>query len=88
MEERYPYLRFVIGAAQLLAGAVAAVVILGGTLRACHFGGFGGVVALLAAVIIASVAWIATMATIESIQLFLDIEQHTRKIAERPGGPT
>lgn len=83
MEDRYPYLRFVIGAAPLLAGAVAAVVFLGGTISACQQGGFAGFASFVLSAIVAGVAWIGAMVWIESIQLFLDIEQNTRKMASQ-----
>ena len=87
MEDRYPYLRFVIGAAQLLAGAVAAIVFLGGTISACSRGGFAGFVAFLLWAGAAGVMWTAVMAWIESIQLFLDLEEHARKLATQSHKP-
>jgi uncharacterized membrane protein YjjP (DUF1212 family) len=82
MEDRYPYLRFVIGAAQIVAGSVAAIVLLGGTMRSCGIGGFAGFVWFLLSLVAASLAWTAVMMAIESVQVFLDIEEHTRKLAE------
>ena len=55
MEDRYPYLRFVIDAAQLIAGAVAVIIVLSGAVSSCHHGGFGGVFSFLITVAFAAV---------------------------------
>jgi hypothetical protein len=86
MEERYPYIRFVIDAAQVIAGAVALIVILGGTLSSCHRGGFGGFISFVLTVGIGAAAYVVVMVRIESLRVFLDIESSTRQAlaAQRP----
>jgi hypothetical protein len=79
MDERYPYIRFVVDAAQVIAGAVAVIILLGGTLRACHHGGMGGLGGFLVALLLAVVAYVITMIKIEVLRVFLDIEQSTRQ---------
>lgn len=87
MEERYPYIRFVIDAAQLIAGAVAVIILLGGTISSCHQGGFGGVTSFVITVAIAGVAYVAVMVRIESLRVFLDIESATRQWQAARGQP-
>ena len=83
MEDRYPYLRFVIDAAQLIAGAVAVIIVLAGTLSSCHQGGFGGVFSFLITLAFAAVAYVVVMVKIEVLRVLSDIEQTTRQ-ASRP----
>jgi hypothetical protein len=87
MDDRYPYIRFVIDAAHVIAGAVAAVVFLSGTLCSCHRGGFGGFISLVETVVLAAVAFVAMMVWIESLRLFVDIEETTRRAAAPPPSP-
>jgi len=88
MEERYPFIRFVIDAAQVIAGAVALVVLLGGTVHSCHRGGFLGLMSFLMALVIAAFAYAIVMIKIEFLRVFLDIESHTRQATRPPaGGP-
>lgn len=84
MEDRYPYIRFVIDAAHLIAGAVAIVIALGGFVSSCHHGGFGGVVSFLITLAIAAVAYVVVMVKIEVLRVILDIEQTTRQTQARP----
>jgi hypothetical protein len=79
MEDRYPYIRFVIDAAQLIAGAVALIILLAGLLNSCHHGGFGGVVSFVITVAFAAVAYVVVMVKIEVLRVLLDIEQTTRQ---------
>ena len=79
MEDRYPYIRFVIDAAQLIAGAVAVVIVLGGLVSSCHHGGFGGIVSFLVTLACAAVAYVVVMVEIEVLRVLLDIEQTTRQ---------
>jgi hypothetical protein len=79
MEDRYPYIRFVIDAAQLIAGAVAVIIVLSGTVSSCHHGGLGGVFSFLITVAIAAVAYVVIMVKIEVLRVLLDIEQTTRQ---------
>jgi hypothetical protein len=79
MEERYPYIRFVIDAAQLIAGAVALIVLLGGVVSSCHHGGFGGIVSFVITLVFAAVAYVVVMVEIEVLRVLLDIEQTTRQ---------
>jgi len=89
MDDRYPYIRFVVDAAQIIAGAVALVVLFSGALRACHHGGFGALIGLVVALVVAGVAFVAVMIQIETLRLLLDIEQSTRQAAtaSRPPPP-
>ena len=85
MEDRYPYLRFVIDAAQLIAGAVAVIIVLSGAVSSCHHGGFGGVFSFLITLAFAAVAYVVIMVKIEVLRVMLDIEQTTRQtLAPRP----
>jgi predicted lipid-binding transport protein (Tim44 family) len=79
MEDRYPYIRFVIDAAQLIAGAVALIIVLGGLVNSCHHGGFGGIVSFLVTLAFAAVAYVVVMVEIEVLRVLLDIEQTTRQ---------
>ncbi len=79
MEDRYPYIRFVIDAAHLIAGAVAVIIVLGGFVSSCQHGGFGGVLSFLVTLAVAAVAYIVVMVKIEILRVILDIEQTTRQ---------
>ena len=81
MEERYPYVRFVIDAAPLLAGVVGLVVLLSGTVRSCHHGGGVGVVGFFVALVTACVAYVGVMVTIELLRIAVDIERGVRQAA-------
>ena len=84
MDDRYPFIRFVIDAAQAIAGAVAVIVLLGGTLSACRNGGFGGLVSFVFTLGIAGFVYVAVMVRIESLQVLLDIEGTLRqRLAEQ-----
>ncbi|GIW39692.1 MAG: hypothetical protein KatS3mg076_0269 [Candidatus Binatia bacterium] len=78
MQERYPYIRFLIASAEMLAAAVAGVVFLGGTVGACSRGGWTGLVSFLLVVVVTGLAWTLTMAAIECLAVLLSIEEHTR----------
>jgi hypothetical protein len=80
MEERYPYMRFVIGAAQPIAGVSAALLALGGLFRACHFGGFGGFVSFIVTLIFVAIVYVAIQVWIESLRVFVDIERNSREL--------
>jgi hypothetical protein len=84
MEERYPYIRFVIDAAQVIAGAVALIIVLGGTVSSCHQGGLGGFVRFVVTLGFAAVAYIAVMVRLESLRVFLDIESNQRQLLAAP----
>ena len=79
MEDRYPYIRFVIDAAHLIAGAVAVIIVLGGAVSSCHHGGFGGVFSFLITLALAAVVYVAVMVKIEVLRVILDIEQAARQ---------
>jgi len=79
MEERYPFIRFVIDAAPFLAGAMALIVLLSGTLSACRNGGVVGFIGLLLVVGLAAVVYIVVMVRVESLKVLLDIESNTRE---------
>ena len=90
MEDRYPYIRFVIDAAQVIAGAVAFIVLLGGIVSSCGRGGFGGFVSFLVTVVTACVVYVAVMIQVEMLRVFLDIEGTARQLlaeARRPAEP-
>jgi nitric oxide reductase large subunit len=88
MDDRYPYLRFVIDAAQVIAVAVAVIVLLGGTMRSCHHGGFVGLVSFLITIGIAAAAYVVVMIKLEVLRLLLDIERNTRAHhASAPAAP-
>ncbi len=84
MNDRYPFLRFVTDAAAAIAGAVAVIVFLGGTLRACHLGGGRGLVSFLVVVAIAAVAYVVVRVKIEVLRLLLDLESNTRQPPAAP----
>ena len=91
MEDRYPFIRFVIDAAQLIAGAVALIIVLGGAVSSCHHGGFGGIFSFLLTLLFAAIAYVVVMVKIEVLRVLLDLEQTTRQAqAPRPpaAGPT
>ena len=79
MAERYPFIQFVIDAAQVIAGAVALVVFIGGTASACHRGGVGGFLSFFVAAAAAVAAYVVVMVKIEALRVFLDIENSTRQ---------
>jgi len=80
MEDRYPFIRFVIDAAQFIAGAVALIIVLGGTASACSQGGFGGFVWFLITLAVAVGAYVLVMARIDVLRVLLDIESSTRDL--------
>ena len=81
MDERYPYIRFVVDAAQIIAGAVGFIALCSGTLSACHTGGFGGVIGFVVALVVAAIAYFVTMVQIEALRVLLDIEASARESA-------
>jgi flagellar motor component MotA len=88
MEDRYPFIRFVIDAGQVIAGAVAVICLLGGTLSACSHGGFGGFVSFVIAIVVAGAVYVAVMIQVELLRVFLDIESTTRQLlaaSRQPG---
>ena len=89
MEERYPYIRFIIDAAQVIAGAIGLIVFLSGTVCSCHQGGFAGFMSFLITIVISCVAYVAIMVWIESLRIFVDIEDTVRQLltAQRPPAP-
>lgn len=90
MEDRYPYIRFIIDAAQLIAGAVAVIIVLGGAVSSCHHGGFGGFVSFLITLGLAAIAYVVVMVKIEVLRVLLDIEQTTRsrQVPQAPSSPS
>ncbi len=80
MEERYPYLRFVIDAGQVIAGLVAVIVLLSGTVSSCHHGLFGGLLSLVITVLVALIAYVSVMVHVELLRAFLDVESNTRQL--------
>jgi len=87
MNDRYPYIRFVIDAAPVIAGAIAVMVLLGGTVQSCHHGGFGGFISFLITAALACVVYVAVMVKIELLRVVLDIQSATsRSDTSPPGG--
>jgi len=80
MDDRYPFLRFITDAAQVIAGAVALVLFFGGSMRACHHGGFGGLIGFLVAIVVAGLAYIVVMVKIEVLRVLLDLESNSREL--------
>ena len=80
MAERYPFIQFVIDAAQVIAAAAALVVFIGGTVSACHRGGVGGLMSFFVAAAAAVAAYVVVMVKIEALRVFLDIESSTRQV--------
>jgi hypothetical protein len=80
MQERYPYIRFVVGISQQLASAIAVILLFGGLLRSCEVGGFSGFVSFVLTLFVAGVGYVVTMVSIESLRVFLDIEESARQI--------
>ena len=79
MDERYPYIRFVIDTAQLIAGAVALVLLLGGTAASCHHGGVGGLLEFVLTIVIAGLSYVAVMVRIDALRVLLDVERAMRE---------
>ena len=87
MDERYPYIRFVIDTAQLIAGAVSLVILLGGTAAACHHRGVGGLLEFVLTVVLAGLGYVAVMVRIDALRVLLDVERAMRETAA-PGRNT
>jgi len=87
MRERYPYIQFIIDAAQIIAAALAVIIFIGGTVSSCAQGGFGGVFSFLVTILLAAAVYVVVMVRIEALRVFLDIESATRQLlAERHAG--
>ena len=80
MRERYPYIQFIIDAGQIIAGALAVITFIGGTVSSCAQGGFGGFLSFLATILLAAVVYVVVMVRIEALRVFLDIENTTRQL--------
>jgi hypothetical protein len=85
MEERYPYIRFVIDAAPMLAGAVGIIALVGGTVSSCHRGGVAGLIGFVTAIVVACVGYVGVMVSIESLRIAVDIERGVRQLVAAPG---
>ena len=88
MEDRYPFIRFIIDAGQVIAGAVALIVLLSGTVHSCHHGGVGGLIGFLVVLAVAAVVYVVVMVKIEVLRVVLDIESNTRQTTLRPPAAT
>jgi hypothetical protein len=73
-------MRFVIGAAQPIAGAVAAIFVLGGLASACARGGFAGFVSFIVTLLLGVVIYVAIHVWIETLRVFVDIERNSREL--------
>ena len=80
MEDRYPYMRWVINAAQPIGGVAAALTLLSGTMRACSRGGFPGFVHFIFVLLFAAVIYVAIQVWLESLRVLVDIEQNSRDL--------
>jgi hypothetical protein len=89
MEERYPYIRFIIDAAQAIGGAVGVIILVSGTISSCHHGGFAGFMGFLVAIAVAGLGYIGVMVSIESLRVMVDIESalRQREADKRPPSP-
>jgi len=89
MDERYPHIRFVTDAARIIAGGVAAIIFLSGTMHSCHHGGFRGGIGFLITIGIAAAAYVVVMVKLEVLRLLLDVEGRTRqpRAAQRAESP-
>jgi len=89
MEDRYPFIRFVIDAGQVIAGAAAVICFFGGTVSACSHGGFHGFVSFIITIVVAVVVYVAVMIKVELLRVFLDVESATRQLlaARQPASP-
>jgi len=93
MDDRYPHIRFVTDAARVIAGGVAALVFLSGTMHSCHHGGFPGFMAFVITLAITAAAYVVVMVKLEVLRVLLDIEGRTRQPrtttrAESPPAPS
>lgn len=82
MNDRYPHLRFLIDASPVLAGGLALVVFLGGTMRACHHGGGAGLISFLLVAVLAVFVYLIVRAKLELLQAVLDLEGSVRDLNE------
>ncbi len=80
MGQRYPYIEFIIDAGQVIAGAIAAIIFIGGTVSACGHGGAGGFFSFLVTIVVAGAAYVLVMVRIEALRVFLDVENTTRQL--------
>jgi hypothetical protein len=81
MNDRYPHLRFLIDAAPFLAGSLALLFFLGATMRACHHGGAWGFFGFLFGAAFTALVYVIVRARIETLQVWLDIENELRDLA-------
>ncbi len=84
MHERYPYIQFIIDAGQIIAGALAVIIFIGGTVSSCHQGGGGGFFSFLVTILLAAAVYVVVMVRIEALRVFLDIESATRQLLAPP----
>jgi hypothetical protein len=80
MQERYPYIQLVVGISRQVAASVSVLLLFGGLLRSCDVGGFTGFVSFILTLFVAGAGYVATMVSIESLRVFLDIEESARQI--------
>lgn len=80
MAERYPYMRFVVDAGQLIGGVVAAIILLGGLVDSCRIGGGRGFLWIVITLGITVAGYLAVMVLLEVLRLFLDVEHTTRQL--------
>jgi len=81
--ERYPYLRLITDAGTVVAGSVAVVIFLAGSLSSCRMGGIGIPISILITAALAWIAYIAVMARIEAVRAILQIEDDVRELLAR-----
>ncbi len=80
MTDRYPYLRLITDAGNIVAGLVAGLVFVTVMLSGLRLGVVG---ALLLSTVLAWVTYVAAMARIESARVLLQIDDNLRELLAR-----
>jgi hypothetical protein len=89
MAERYPYMRFVVEAAQPIAGVIGVIILLAGTVSSCHHGGAGGLLSFLITLVLAVAGYVVVMVKLELLRLLLGMESTLRQIlGQATGAPS
>lgn len=71
MRERYPYLRLITDAGNIVAGLVAVLVFVAGSASGCRMGGVAGFASFVVTGGLAWVVYMAVMAQIEAHRVML-----------------
>jgi hypothetical protein len=86
--ERYPALRTIAMSYRILAWLVATVAAIGLWFALMNLDKDFGTLLLLSSIIGGAIGFITLLAASESIEVFIDIEKNTRRIAEYQSGRT